>query len=399
MVLDRLSQGLTRFIDLWSPWTGPEVLSPPRLSGLVRTIDLFAPDTTDLAGPDTGLARMVDLFAPGTTGSLGSSLVALRHTALPGSPGATASARHTARTTPAGPAYPGDGTVPTGSIPKGTGGVFAWADQINEAARVHGVPAIVIAAIMAGESGGDPSARSGAGASGLMQVMPQYHAHRAAKYGGDLSDPRVNILVGTEYLKESFDKAKRLYPGISDHRAWEIAAAQYLGDWDWERGDYAGRADMYGTDGRKYVETFNRNLRQLAPQLVGAGGGTAAPGALGQAIQVAHQYLGMPYVFGGASPTTSFDCSGLVQWSFRQAGIALPRTAQQQWDATQRVSDPRPGDLVFFHSTYRTNDYITHVGIYLGNGQMLHAGSRGVEITDLSQLYWQQHFAGYGRIR
>lgn len=81
------------------------------------------------------------------------------------------------------------------------------------------------------------------------------------------------------------------------------------------------------------------------------------------------KYEGWRYVYGGASPTTSFDCSGLTQWTYGKAGINLPRTAQQQYDVTQHIplSEAQAGDLVFFHSTYNAGSYITHVGIYLGS--------------------------------
>lgn len=90
------------------------------------------------------------------------------------------------------------------------------------------------------------------------------------------------------------------------------------------------------------------------------------------------KYEGWKYVYGGASPTTSFDCSGLTQWTYGKAGIVLPRTAQQQYDVTQHIplSEAKAGDLVFFHSTYDAGDYITHIGIYLGNNRMFHAGDR-----------------------
>src|SRR5690625_7060000 len=67
------------------------------------------------------------------------------------------------------------------------------------------------------------------------------------------------------------------------------------------------------------------------------------------------KYEGFPYVFGGANPNTSFDCSGLTQWVYRKAGIELPRTAQQQYEATEYIplSEAKPGDLIFFHSTYK----------------------------------------------
>lgn len=77
------------------------------------------------------------------------------------------------------------------------------------------------------------------------------------------------------------------------------------------------------------------------------------------------KYQGYPYVFGGASPETSFDCSGLTLWCFGKVGITLPRIAQAQYDATQHIplTEAKAGDLVFFHSTYDTSDYVTHVGI------------------------------------
>lgn len=111
------------------------------------------------------------------------------------------------------------------------------------------------------------------------------------------------------------------------------------------------------------------------------------------------KYEGWRYVFGGASPTTSFDCSGLVQWCFGKAGISMPRTAQEQYNVTQHIplSEAKAGDLVFFHSTYNAGTYITHVGIYQGNNRMFHAGDP-IGYTDLTSSYWQQHLASAGRI-
>lgn len=113
------------------------------------------------------------------------------------------------------------------------------------------------------------------------------------------------------------------------------------------------------------------------------------------------KYNGWKYVFGGSSPTTSFDCSGLTQWCFGKAGISLPRTAQAQYDATQHIpiTQAKPGDLVFFHSTYNAGSYVTHVGIYVSPTQMYHAGSSGIGYTDLTSSYWQQHLIGAGRVK
>jgi len=112
------------------------------------------------------------------------------------------------------------------------------------------------------------------------------------------------------------------------------------------------------------------------------------------------KYEGFPYVFGGSHPNTSFDCSGLTQWSYQKAGINLPRTAQQQYDVTEHIplSQAKPGDLVFFHSTYNAGTYVTHVGIYLGNNQMYNAGDP-IGCADLTSSYWQKHLIGAGRIK
>lgn len=111
------------------------------------------------------------------------------------------------------------------------------------------------------------------------------------------------------------------------------------------------------------------------------------------------KYQGYPYVFGGASPETSFDCSGLTLWCFGKADITLPRIAQAQYDATQHIplTEAKAGDLVFFHSTYDTSDYVTHVGIVVSPTQMYHAGDP-IGYGDLTSPYWQQHLIGAGRI-
>jgi cell wall-associated NlpC family hydrolase len=127
------------------------------------------------------------------------------------------------------------------------------------------------------------------------------------------------------------------------------------------------------------------------------------PGSAGEgALAVAWRFLGTPYVWGGASPATGFDCSGLVQWSYGQVGVRLPRTAQQQYDATVRVApaELRPGDLVFFAHTYESPDPITHVGIYAGDGRMINAPVEGkpISVQSVFSGFWGTHYAGAGRV-
>jgi cell wall-associated NlpC family hydrolase len=112
------------------------------------------------------------------------------------------------------------------------------------------------------------------------------------------------------------------------------------------------------------------------------------------------KYQGTPYVFGGSTPSTGFDCSGLTSWCYGKTGIQLPRTAQAQYDATAHltIKDAKPGDLVFFHSTYNTADYVTHVGIYVGDMKMYNAGDP-LGYADLNSRYWQAHLIGAGRVK
>lgn len=112
------------------------------------------------------------------------------------------------------------------------------------------------------------------------------------------------------------------------------------------------------------------------------------------------KYQGWKYVYGGSTPDTSFDCSGLTQWCFGKVGVELPRTAQGQYDVAQHLplSEAKPGDLVFFQGTYDTANYITHVGIYVGDNRMYHAGDP-IGYADLTSTYWQEHLVSAGRVK
>lgn len=117
-------------------------------------------------------------------------------------------------------------------------------------------------------------------------------------------------------------------------------------------------------------------------------------------IKTAKSMLGVKYRYGGTSPRTGFDCSGLVQYSLRAAGVKIPRTTNQQFRAS-RIIQRRyltPGDLVFFKTTARRS--ISHVGIYLGNGKFIHAPSSGkrVKINSMKENYWRKRFSGAGRV-
>ena len=113
----------------------------------------------------------------------------------------------------------------------------------------------------------------------------------------------------------------------------------------------------------------------------------------------AQKYVGTPYVWGGSTPKTGFDCSGYVCWVYNQNGYDVGRTtANGLWNKSQHISeaDAKPGDLVFFKGTYDTPG-MSHTGIYLGNGMMVSAGDP-IKYANIHSSYWEKHLAGFGRL-
>jgi peptidoglycan endopeptidase LytE len=110
----------------------------------------------------------------------------------------------------------------------------------------------------------------------------------------------------------------------------------------------------------------------------------------------AKKYIGVPYVFGGSSPSVGFDCSGFVYYVYNKVGKSIPRTsAEGYYSRSYFVSNPQPGDLVFFDNTYKQG--VSHMGIYLGNNQFIHAGGEQVQISSLSNSYYKSHFDSFKR--
>jgi cell wall-associated NlpC family hydrolase len=129
-----------------------------------------------------------------------------------------------------------------------------------------------------------------------------------------------------------------------------------------------------------------------------AGGVLARTSKIAQQLtKSALRFLGVPYVFGGTSSTSGFDCSAYVQHVFAMVGVSLPRTADAQYYAGHPTAGGmQPGDLVFFQ-TYEPGP--SHVGIYLGNGQFAHASSsHGVTVSNLSDSYWRARYIGAKRL-
>ncbi|WP_432357253.1 C40 family peptidase [Sporosarcina sp. UB5] len=104
---------------------------------------------------------------------------------------------------------------------------------------------------------------------------------------------------------------------------------------------------------------------------------------------------GIPYRFGGTT-TKGFDCSGFVQYVYEKSGKSISRDTLGQFAQSKKVSDPQPGDLVFFQNTYRKG--ISHVGIYIGNNKFVHAGGKQSQVVSLNNIYWKSKFHSFKRM-
>ena len=184
------------------------------------------------------------------------------------------------------------------------------------------------------------------------------------------------------------------------NRGLEVVIREELDNDQWKR--YEIFQDTLG--GRPYL--FNGGLPP------GGSDGSGAPGIDYQVpaealtdsefaaiYKEAQKYVGTPYVWGGSTPETGFDCSGYVCWVYNQNGYNVGRTtANGLWNKCQHISETeaKPGDLVFFEGTYDTPGK-SHVGIYLGNGMMVSAGDP-IKYANIHSSYWQKYLSGFGRL-
>ena len=147
--------------------------------------------------------------------------------------------------------------------------------------------------------------------------------------------------------------------------------------------------------GKPYASTMKEPVKYDVPQEF-----LDADPKFAALVKEANQYLGYPYVWGGHHPNTGFDCAGFIYWIFNNSGAASfgHQGAQGLYDSSRNVSpeNARPGDVVFFQGTIEGESGITHCGLYVGNNRMIHCGNP-CTYADLTDSYWQEHFAGYGR--
>ena len=209
----------------------------------------------------------------------------------------------------------------------------------------------------------------------------------------------IDIFTGIPYTVQ-VPYEYRIFHTKLVNRGLEVVIREELDNDQWKR--YEIFQDTLG--GRPYL--FNGGLPP------GGSDGSGAPGIDYQVpaealtdeefaaiYKEAQKYVGTPYVWGGSTPETGFDCSGYVCWVYNQNGYNVGRTtANGLWNKSQHISEAeaKPGDLVFFEGTYDTPGK-SHVGIYLGNGKMVSAGDP-IKYADIHSSYWQKYLSGFGRL-
>ena len=209
----------------------------------------------------------------------------------------------------------------------------------------------------------------------------------------------IDIFTGIPYTVQ-VPYEYRIFHTKLVNKGLEVVIREELDNDQWKR--YEIFQDTLG--GRPYL--FNGGL------LPGGSDGSGAPGIDYQVpaealtdeefaaiYKEAQKYVGTPYVWGGSTPETGFDCSGYVCWVYNQNGYNVGRTtANGLWNKSQHISEAeaKPGDLVFFEGTYDTPGK-SHVGIYLGNGKMVSAGDP-IKYADIHSSYWQKYLSGFGRL-
>ena len=212
----------------------------------------------------------------------------------------------------------------------------------------------------------------------------------------------IDIFTGIPYTVQ-VPYEYRIFHTKLVNKGLEVVIREELDNDQWKR--YEIFQDTLG--GRPYL--FNGGLPP------GGSDGSDGSGAPGIDYQVpaealtdsefaaiykeAQKYVGTPYVWGGSTPETGFDCSGYVCWVYNQNGYDVGRTtANGLWNKSQHISEAeaKPGDLVFFEGTYDTPGK-SHVGIYLGNGMMVSAGDP-IKYANIHSSYWQKYLSGFGRL-
>jgi cell wall-associated NlpC family hydrolase len=316
-------------------------------------------------------------------------------------------------------------------------------EYARQQAQQHGIPVSLFLAMGGQESGGRQTSQNGTpivspkGARGWGQLMPE----TAKSLGVNPDDPYQNIEGAARYLKQQYDRFGSWRLALAAYNAGPGAVhehggvppyhetQEYVHNILTKAGAFPSSKDgrkldvpMTGTqfpvtgnkadfdplsamqdiaagsyDPTKQLESLaTQKTESAAPSLKFEIQGKASKTAK-DAIQLAQQYIGTPYHYGGESPS-GFDCSGLLQWVWNAKGVQIPRTTYDQFRAGNPVakSNLRPGDAVFFTGSDPKNGLPGHVGMYVGGGRFIEAPHTGA-VVRISQLTGRKDFVGARR--
>lgn len=201
---------------------------------------------------------------------------------------------------------------------------------------------------------------------------------------------------GNEHESEEAYEYYILHVTLRNHSLGTVAVGNLTED---EKGRYAAILELKGN--KPYLFGDNIYANPSEGEHYEIPGEALSDPSFAALITEAEKYLGYPYVWGGSNPSTSFDCSGFVCWVFTNSGVHnLPRTTAQgiyNQCAIISSSEAKPGDIIFFTGTYDSAGPVSHVGIYVGDGMMIHCGSP-IQYANINTSYWQQHFYAFGRL-
>lgn len=223
------------------------------------------------------------------------------------------------------------------------------------------------------------------------------------------SNDIMEMTKRTEYIRQISENDRRIFNEFAEAKAEVEGRKKELDDVSAEYNAQKEEYDLQINEASEEIETIDREIKQKKDALKNLKSEKNEiekklykKTFAGRVFAEGEKYLGFPYVWGGSTPETSFDCSGFVCWTYTHSGVYnLPRTtAQGIYDQCKKISESeaRPGDLIFFKGTYYApNEPVTHIGIYAGDGKMLHCGNP-IQYTSTQTAYWKSHFYAYGRL-
>lgn len=204
---------------------------------------------------------------------------------------------------------------------------------------------------------------------------------------------KANIELGDAIVESGAVNLRAKPDAASEHLATlNMGDTAYIIGFNcgWYKVQYEGQTGYIRSDLLALMEAPKTNSQAVvgkAPVVVTQGD---------KAVNIAYDYMGVPYVWGGTTPK-GFDCSGFTKYVFAQMGVTLNRTAAQQLNNGYKVTDLKTGDLVFFENTYATSAAASHVGIYIGNNQFIHAAG-SVKVTSMDHEYYAPRYIGARRV-